>query len=71
MNEWVKKVILMKKSSKFAKIEAEGLDLTEDLKDDSTDIIVDSNKRDYKYKMELELVKSTRDNFMVWKDFEY
>lgn len=61
----------MKKSSKFAKIEAEGLDFTEDPEDNSTDITVDSGKRDYKYKMELELVKSTRDNFMVWKDFEY
>ncbi len=61
----------MKKSSKFAKIEAEGLDFTEDPEDDSTDVILDSNKQDYKYKMELELVKSTRDNFMVWKDFEY
>ncbi len=60
----------MKKSSKFAKIEAEGLDFTEDPEDDSTDVILDSNKQDYKYKMELELVKSTRDNFMVWKDFE-
>ena len=60
----------MKKSSKFAKIEAEGLDFTEDPEDDSTDVILDSNKQDYKYQMELELVKSTRDNFMVWKDFE-
>ena len=61
----------MKKSSKFAKIEAEGLDFTEDPEDDSTDILMDSDKQDYEYKMELELVKSTRDNFMVWKDFEY
>ena len=61
----------MKKSSKFAKIEAEGLDLPEDPEDNSTDIVVGSDKQDYEYKMELELVKSTRDNFMVWKDFEY
>jgi hypothetical protein len=33
---------------------------------DSTDIAVD----DYKG-LELELVKSTRDNFLVWKDYEY
>ena len=33
---------------------------------DSTDIAVD----DYKG-LELELIKSTRDNFLVWKDYEY
>jgi len=33
---------------------------------DSTDSAVD----DY-MGLELELVKSTRDNFLVWKDYEY
>ena len=37
-----------------------------DLEDESTDILMD----DYKG-LELELLKSTRDNFLVWKDYEY
>jgi len=37
-----------------------------DLDDDSTDIMV------YNYKdLELEMIKSTRDNFLIWKDYEY
>lgn len=42
-----------------------------DAENDSSETIVDPNKKDYEYKMELELVKSTRDNFMIWKDYEY
>ena len=61
----------MKKSSKFEKIEAERLDFTEGPENGSPDILKGSNKRDYEYNMELELLKSTRDNFMVWKGFEY
>ena len=46
-------------------------DMETDAEDDSSETIVDPNKKDYEYKMELELVKSTRDNFMIWKDYEY
>ena len=47
---------------KYLKQEAdEILDL-----DDSADIIVDNYKD-----LELEIVKSTRDNFLIWKDYEY
>ena len=46
-------------------------DIETDAEDDSSETIVDPNKKDYEYKMELELVKSTRDNFMIWKDYEY
>lgn len=37
-----------------------------DLADDSTDIMVDNYKD-----LELEMIKSTRDNFLIWKDYEY
>jgi hypothetical protein len=37
-----------------------------DLEDDSSSIVID----DYK-DTELETLKSTRDNFLIWKDFEY
>ena len=37
-----------------------------DLDDDSTDIMVDNYKD-----LELEMIKSTRDNFLIWKDYEY
>ena len=37
-----------------------------DLDDDSTDIIIDDDKE-----AELERLKSTRDNFLIWKDYEY
>lgn len=37
-----------------------------DLDDDSTDIIIDDDKE-----AELEKLKSTRDNFLIWKDYEY
>jgi hypothetical protein len=37
-----------------------------DLDDDSIDIIVDNYKD-----LELEMIKSTRDNFLIWKDYEY
>ena len=37
-----------------------------DLDDDSADVPLD----DYK-DTELEILKSTRDNFLIWKDYEY
>ena len=37
-----------------------------DLEDDSSSIVIE----DYK-NAELETLKSTRDNFLIWKDFEY
>jgi hypothetical protein len=58
----------MEKPSIFAKIEADDLDFPED---PTAGIIVDNEKHDYEYEMELDLVKSTRDNFMVWKDYDY
>ncbi len=33
--------------------------------------VLDCVKKDYEYKGELELVRSTRDNFLTWKDFDY
>lgn len=52
---------------KSLKIEAESLpDESLDLEDDSSSIVID----DYK-DTELETLKSTRDNFLSWKDFEY
>ncbi len=38
---------------------------------DFTNIIVDIEKTGYEYTVELELVISTRDNFMTWKDYDY
>lgn len=32
---------------------------------------LDRVKKDYEYRGELELVRSTRDNFLTWKDYEY
>ena len=37
-----------------------------DLDDDSTDIMANNYKD-----LELEIIKSTRDNFLIWKDYEY
>jgi len=37
-----------------------------DLADDSTDIMANNYKD-----LELEMIKSTRDNFLIWKDYEY
>lgn len=37
-----------------------------DLDDGSTDIVIDDDKD-----AELEKLKSTRDNFLIWKDYEY
>jgi len=48
---------------KYLKQEA---DKVLDLDDDSTDIIIDDCKD-----TELEKLKSTRDNFLIWKDYEY
>ena len=36
------------------------------LADDSTDIMANNYKD-----LELEMIKSTRDNFLIWKDYEY
>lgn len=33
--------------------------------------ILDREKKDYEYTGDLELVRSTRDNFLTWKDFDY
>jgi hypothetical protein len=57
----------MSYNKKSLKIEAENLsDEILDLEDDSSSIVID----DYK-DTELETLKSTRDNFLIWKDFEY
>ncbi len=32
---------------------------------------MDCVKKDYEYTTEFELMISTRDNFLTWKDFEY
>lgn len=57
----------MSYDKKSLKIEGEGLpDEILDLEDDSPSIVID----DYK-DTELETLKSTRDNFLSWKDFEY
>lgn len=37
-----------------------------DLDDNSADVPLDDCKD-----MELEILKSTRDNFLIWKDYEY
>lgn len=42
-----------------------------DAMDDSTDIIVDSDRVDYESTLPIEFVKSTRKNFMTWKDYDY
>ena len=44
---------------------------TVDVTGDSADIILDSEKTGYEYTAELELVISTRDNFLTWKDYDY
>ncbi|MCB1068553.1 MAG: hypothetical protein KDK56_10270 [Simkania sp.] len=57
----------MSYDKKSLKIEAENLsDEILDLEDDRSSIVID----DYK-DTELETLKSTRDNFLIWKDFEY
>tara|TARA_A100001015_G_C14705141_1_gene599846 strand:- start:352 stop:513 length:162 start_codon:yes stop_codon:yes gene_type:complete len=33
--------------------------------------VLDRGNKDYEYPRELELVMSTRDNFLTWKDYEY
>lgn len=55
----------MEKSPKILKVEEGELPYDVGLEEGSTDIIVDTDK------MDLELLKSTRDNFMVWKDYDY
>jgi len=39
--------------------------------DDPTDIILDQDKPDFKYTIPIEFLKSTRENFMMWKDDDY
>ena len=57
----------MSYDKKSLKIEAENLsDEILDLEDDRSSIVID----DYK-DTELETLKSTRDNFLIWKDYEY
>lgn len=48
---------------KYLKQEADEL---LDLDDDSADVPLDDCKD-----TELEILKSTRDNFLIWKDYEY
>ncbi|WP_316355528.1 hypothetical protein [Candidatus Neptunichlamydia sp. REUL1] len=33
--------------------------------------VLDCMKQDYEYTTEFELMISTRDNFLTWKDFDY
>lgn len=57
----------MSYDKKSLKIEAEDLpDEILDLEDDSSSVVIDADKD-----IELETLKSTRDNFLIWKDFEY
>ena len=44
---------------------------TVDATGDSADIRLNSEKTSYEYTAELELVTSTRDNFLTWKDYDY
>ncbi|MDN3508647.1 MAG: hypothetical protein P0S93_01230 [Candidatus Neptunochlamydia sp.] len=39
--------------------------------DDSTDLILHREKKDYEYTGELELVRFARENFLTWKDYDY
>ncbi len=36
-----------------------------------TDVILSSEKSDYESTVPIELLKSTRENFMTWKDYDY
>ena len=57
----------MSYDKKSLKIEAEDLpDEILDLEDNSSSVVIDADKD-----IELETLKSTRDNFLIWKDFEY
>ena len=43
----------------------ESLKIEKDPIDDSTEVLAED------YDMEIEMLKSTRDNFLIWKDYDY
>ena len=51
------------REAKYLKQEADEI---LNLDDDSTDIVIDDEKD-----AELEILKSTRDNLLIWKDYEH